>query len=87
MKDKLIHLVKRFGMLIPFVITVILLLVSGSMVGDNNEILSAHYQGVRTAMWVFFSIFVVWLGTWLVRVGIHAVKTWKLMDKITNLNK
>ena len=87
MKEKILYNLKRFGMLIPFAITVILLFVSHSMIGDNNEIINPNYHNVRIAMWVFFGLFVAALITWLVRLGIHAAKTWKWMDKITNLHK
>ena len=87
MKEKLLYLLKRFGMLIPFAITVILLFVSHSMIGDNNEIINPNYHNVRIAMWVFFGLFVAALITWLVRVGLFADKMKKFFKKISKPNK
>lgn len=64
------YLLSRFGMLIPFVITVVLKLASA---GAEEP----HAGRLETAMWIFFAIFCGWLGYWLVRVGIHWFKTRK----------
>jgi len=70
------YLIGRFGMLIPFVLTIVCLLISKS----TEE---PHSTNAEYAMWGFFVVFVGWLASWLVRVGIHSVKTWKWIDKLT----
>jgi hypothetical protein len=68
------YLISRFGMIIPFVLTIICLLISKSTV-------EPHAGNAEIAMWVFFSIFVAWLGSWLVRVGIKWFQTKKEIDE------
>ncbi len=68
------YLISRFGMLIPFVATIICLLISKSVEAP-------HAANATIAMWVFFSIFVAWLGSWIVRVIIQSVKVNKEIDE------
>lgn len=72
--ERVKYLVSRFGMLIPFVLTIICLLISKSTA-------EPHSSNAEIAMWVFFSVFVAWLGSWLVRVGIHWFKTKKEIEE------
>lgn len=74
--EKFRYLISRFGMLIPFVLTVISLII-------KNSTQEPHSQRAEIAMWVFFSMFVVWLVSWLVRVGIGWWKTKKEFDKLS----
>jgi len=67
------YLISRFGMLIPFVLTIVCLFI-------KNSVAEPHASNAGIAMWVFFSMFVVWLVSWLVRVGINWFKTKKEMD-------
>lgn len=67
------YLISRFGMLIPFVLTIVCLLI-------KNSTVEPHSSNAGIAMWVFFSMFVVWLVSWLVRVGINWFKTKKEIE-------
>ncbi len=68
------YLVSRFGMLIPFVLTIICLLISKSVE-------EPHAARTETAMWVFFGIFAAWLVSWIVRVMIKWFQTKKELSK------
>ncbi len=67
------YLLSRFGMIIPFVLTIICLLISKSVE-------EPHATRAETAMWVFFGMFAVWLVSWIVRVMINWFQTKKEMD-------
>ena len=64
------YIMNRYGMVIPFVITVALFLTSKSVE-------EPHASRLEAAMWVFFGVFVLWLISWIVRVGIKWVQTRK----------
>jgi uncharacterized membrane protein len=67
------YLLSRFGMIIPFVLTIICLLISKS-------IEEPHATRAEISMWVFFGMFAVWLISWIVRVMIKWFQTKKEMD-------
>lgn len=71
--ERVKYLVSRFGMLIPFVLTIICLLISKSVE-------EPHATRTETAMWIFFGIFAVWLVSWIVRVMIKWFQTKKELD-------
>ena len=75
--QKFISIIARFGMLIPFVLTIVCLFI-------KNSAPEPHASNAGIAMWVFFSMFVVWLVSWFVRVGINWFKTKKEMDSQYN---
>jgi ABC-type glycerol-3-phosphate transport system permease component len=61
------YLMSRFGMIIPFVVTIICLLISKSA-GEP------HASNARIAMWVFLGLFTASLSYWVVRQVIEAVR-------------
>ena len=67
------YLMNRYGMIIPFVFTIVCLLISKS-VGEP------HATRATTAMWVFFGMFAVWLVSWIVRVMIKWYQTKKEIE-------
>ena len=72
--EKLKYLLSRFGMIIPFALTVIMLIVSKSVE-------EPHAHRAETAMWVFFGLFGASLVIWIVRVVIRAVQVNKEIDE------
>lgn len=72
--EKLKYLLSRFGMIIPFALTVIMLFVSKSVE-------EPHAHRAETAMWVFFGLFGAALVTWIVRVVIRAIQVNKEIDE------
>lgn len=68
------YLLSRFGMIIPFVLTLICLFVSKSVE-------EPHAYRAETAMWVFAGLFGASLIAWIVRVIINVVKVNKEIDE------
>jgi len=71
--ERVKYLVNRFGMIIPFVLTIICLLIS-------NSVEEPHATRAATAMWVFFVLSAGWLVSWIVRVAISWVKAKKEIE-------